>query len=350
MKIAIHPDKIGSESYSEKWAEFLRKRNIEVKWVDLTAVDALEQVKDCDGLMWRTAHTPNDKQLAKRILYAIEKYLNIPVFPDHNTYWHYDDKIAQYYIMQAAGIPTPQTWIFWDKNTALNWAKNTKYPKVFKLSAGAGSSNVLKVSSKTEAFALIDKMFGRGIFPMTMNEYMPRIIPRNLRQLQAMLFRIKQGLLYGLTALYPPLPSSWWQPEKDYIYFQEFIADNAYDTRITIIGDRAFGYRRFNRPNDFRASGSGNFDVEPTKIDLNCVKLAFNISNKLKFQSMAYDFIFQDNKPILIEISYTFVDWMLEKCPGHWNSNLNWVEGNMWPEEAQVEDFIKYVREVKNKK
>ena len=59
MLIAIHPDKIGSVSYSEKWVEFLRKRNIEVKWVDLTAIDALEP--------------PNDKQLAKRILYIIEK-------------------------------------------------------------------------------------------------------------------------------------------------------------------------------------------------------------------------------------------------------------------------------------
>ena len=61
MKIAIYPDKTGSESYSEKWAKFLKKRNVEVKWVDLTVADALEQVGDCDGLMWRTIHNPNDK-------------------------------------------------------------------------------------------------------------------------------------------------------------------------------------------------------------------------------------------------------------------------------------------------
>lgn len=349
MKIAIHPDKIGSGSYSEKWAEFLKKKYIEVKWVDLTAIDALEQVKGCDGVMWRTAHTPNDKQLAKRILYTIEKYLNIPVFPDHNTYWHYDDKIAQYYMLRAAGIPTPQTWIFWDKDAARNWAKKTEYPKVFKLSAGAGSSNVIKVSSEAEASKLINRMFGHGIFPMTMNEYKPRIIPRNRRQFKATLNRIKQGSLYGLTSLYPPLPPFWWQPEKGYVYFQEFLADNTYDTRIVIIGDRAFGFRRFNRDNDFRASGSGNFDIEPSKIDFRCIRMALDVSNRLNFQSMAYDFLFKDNQPMIVEISYTFPDHTLIKCPGYWGIYLTWVEGNTWPEEAQVEDFIKYIREVKNK-
>jgi len=351
MKIAIHPDKIGSESYSEKWAEFLGKRDIEVKWVDLTAVDALEQVKGCDGLMWRTIHTPDDKQRAKRILYAIEKYLDIPVFPDHNTYWHYDDKIAQYYVLQAAGIPTPQTWIFWNKNTALDWAKNTEYPKVFKLSAGAGSSNVIKVSSEAEAFTLIDKMFHRGAFPMTMNEYKPRIIPRNRHQLQATLSRIKQGLLYGLSALYPPLPSSWWQPEKEYVYFQEFIADNDYDTRIIVIGERAFGCIRRNRPRDFRASGSGLVEFDSRKIDKSAIELAFNAISKLKAQSLAFDILIKKYKPVIVEISYTFPQYPpWRDFPGYWKPDLTWVERNMWPEEAQVEDFVKYIREIKNKR
>ncbi|MBA7548471.1 hypothetical protein ES705_40931 [subsurface metagenome] len=304
MKIAIHPDKTSSESYSEKWAEFLEKRNIHVQWVDLTAFDVFEKIKGCDGVMWRPIHTPKDKQLAKRILYTIEKYLNIPVFPDHDTYWHYDDKIAQYYMMQSLGIPMPKTWIFWDKNTALDWAKTTKYPKIFKLSAGAGSSNVVKISSEEQSLKLRNISFNRGIFPMTMNEYKPRIIQRNWHQLKATLSRIKHGLLYGLTSLYPPLHSVWWQPEKNYIYFQEFIPDNSYDIRITNIGNRAFGFRRFNRPDDFRASGSGKLDFDPAKIELDCVKIAFNISKKLNFQCISYDFLYNENQSVITEISY----------------------------------------------
>lgn len=350
MKIAIYPDKSSSESYSEKWAEFLNKRNIQVKWVDLTAVDVLEQVRECDGLMWRVIHIPKDKQLAKRILYIIEKYMNIPVFPNYNTYWHYDDKIAQNYLLKSAGIPMPETWVFWNKDRALSWTENAEYPKVFKLAAGAGSSNVIKVTSKKEAQYLINRMFNQGIFPMTINEYKPKVMPRSLNQFKALFYRIKYGFLYVVNSLYPPLPPSWWQPEKDYIYFQEFIPENQYDTRITIIGNRAFGFRRFNRDNDFRASGSGKFNLEPSGVDLRCIRMALDVSNKLNFQNMAYDFLIKNNYPMIVEISYTCPDHTLIKCPGYWNVDLTWVEGNMWPEEAQVEDFIEYIKEAKSKK
>ena len=37
------------------------------------------------------------------------------------------------------------------------------------------------------------------------------------------------------------------------MYFQEFLPGNAFDTRITAIGNRAFGFLRENRPRDFRA-------------------------------------------------------------------------------------------------
>lgn len=354
MKIAIHPDNNnGEKSFSRKWAKFLRARNVEVKWVDLNRNDTLEQVKDCDGVMWRWSHNHKDKIKAYQILHTIEYYLSIPVFPDHNTCWHYDEKIIQHYIFKALNIPTPESWIFWDVKSAIEWAQKTDYPKIFKLSSGAGSSNVLKVDSKQDAFALIDRMFNKGLFPLTINEFKKRVFPpKNKRELIVMLSRIKHGLKFGLKGIYPPLPMSWWRPEKGYIYFQEFIPNNEYDTRVTLIGNRAFGYRRFNRPNDFRASGSGNFDVSHEKIDISCVKTAFEISQKLRSQSMAYDFLFKNGKPIITEMSYTYVDWMVEKCPGHWKPDLIWFKGNMWPEEAQVEDFIEYIEGCKrwNKK
>jgi len=351
MLIAIHPDKSGSRSYSEKWSEFLRKRNIKVKYINLNKNDAIEQVKDCDGVMWRWIHINQDKIKAYLILHTIEYYLGIPVFPNHNSCWHYDNKIAQYYIFKALNIPIPDTYVFWDKKNASDWADKTAYPLIFKLSSGASSSNVIKVNSKQHALLLIDTMFNKGIFPLTMNEFKKTVFPpKSLREIINTLSRFKYGLYFCLEGNYPPLPAAWWLPEKGYIYLQEFIPDNSFDTRITVIGDRAFGYRRFNRQNDFRASGSGNFDVDHTEIDLNCVKIAFGISKKLECQSMAYDFIFKKEKPIITEMSYTYVDWMVEKCPGHWKPDLTWVERNMWPEEAQIEDFIDLIQKKNREK
>jgi len=342
--IGIQPDKVGEESYSAKWTEFLLDRGIEVKSIDLLAPDALEQAQQCDGIMWRWLHNQQHKQSAQRILYTIEHLLKIPVFPNSCTSWHYDEKVAQSYVLRALGVPTPKTWLFWDRDEALKWAQTAPYPVVFKLSTGAGSSNVLKVNTSSEAEYLIKRMFNEGIFPYTMNEFHSKGFPTSASDMLGLSQRIKNAVNYALWGKYPPLHPTWWKPERGYAYFQDFLPNNQYDTRITVIGDCAFGFRRMNRPNDFRASGSGNFSVEPDLVDERCVKIAFDISQRGQFQSMAYDFIYKDGLPVVSEISYTFVDRTIQACPGHWDSNLNWIEGQMWPQEAQVEVFLKQIR------
>jgi len=342
--VGIHPDKVGEESYSAKWTEFLLDRGIEVKSIDLLAPDALDQAQQCDGIMWRWLHNQQHKQSAQRILYAIEHLLNIPVFPNSVTSWHYDEKVTQNYVLHALGAPTPKTWLFWDRDEALEWSRTAPYPVVFKLSTGAGSSNVLKVNTNSEAENLIKRMFNEGIFPYTMNEYRSKTLPTSVSDMLTLGQRIKNAMIYALWDKYPPLHPTWWKPERGYVYFQEFLPDNSFDTRVTVIGDRAFAYRRMNRSKDFRASGSGIFDTNPNLIDEDMLKIAFEVSKKGQFQSMAYDFLYQGDDPVICEISYTFVDWMVHSCLGHWNSDLNWVEGQMWPQEAQVEVFLKQIR------
>ena len=343
--IGIHPDRIGEESYSDKWADFLRARGAEVRILDLLAPDALKQAQQCDGIMWRWTHNPMDKQSAQHILYTIEHYLDIPVFPNSRTAWHYDEKIFQFYLLQTLQAPVPHSWLFWDKDQAIKWARTAPYPVIFKLSTGAGSSNVLKIENQKEAVDLIKRAFSRGFFPYRMNEFSKSsFIPRTKSQARDILYRLKDSLDYLWHANYPRLHPKWWKPEYGYAYFQEFLPDNKFDTRISVIGDRIFGYRRMNRVDDFRASGSGNFDVNPNLIYRKCIEIAFQISGKGKFQSMAYDFLFKKGEPVVCEISYTFVDWMIFECPGHWDSNSNWISGNMWPEEAQAQDFMNFLK------
>jgi hypothetical protein len=131
------------------------------------------------------------------------------------------------------------------------------------------------------------------------------------------------------------------EAQSGYVLFQEFLVGNGFDIRIAVIGDRAFGYRRFNRPGDFRASGSGNFDTNPLKIDAEAVALAFRTARKVGSQSLAVDILRKGDQFVISEISYTFVSWMVHACPGYWDEKMNWHEGQMWAEEAQIQDFVK---------
>ena len=316
LVVGIHPNHKDPEKYHDKWAHFLTNRGVRVKWVNLLSDNYLNEVSGCNGLMWRWLHNWQDKQSARPILCTIQEYLKVPTFPDVKTCWHYDEKVSQYYLLSAVKAPMPRTWVFWDKETAIEWAESADYPVVFKLSVGAGSSNVLLIRTKSEALNLIMASFTTGIYPYTMNEFRSEI-----------------------TQPQPP----HLKPEFDYIYFQEYLSGNAFDTRITIIGNRAFGYRRFNRPDDFRASGSGLIDHDMSKIDKKCVSIAFKISEQCNFSSMAYDFIYKDGMPLVCEISYTFVDYLVYNCPGYWDRDLNRTEGHMWPEQAQVDDFVEFL-------
>jgi glutathione synthase/RimK-type ligase-like ATP-grasp enzyme len=132
--------------------------------------------------------------------------------------------------------------------------------------------------------------------------------------------------------------------ERGYIYFQNFIPNNNSDTRIIVIGEKAFALKRFVRKNDFRASGSGSFSYSKNEFDERCVNIAFNISQKLKTQCIAYDFIFDEkNSPLIVEISFGFTVVVYDPCPGYWDRELNWHEGNFIPQEWMIENLIQSI-------
>lgn len=345
IKIAVHSEKNQHEdNYTARWIAELEKREVRVKKVNLRRNDAISQVRDCDGVMWHWFHTPNDKQMAPKILSSIELCLNIPVFPNLRTCWHYDEKNSQNYLFDAIDAPKIKTWIFWQYDEAINFIKSCAYPIIFKLSVGAGSANILKITDYNEAKQIVDKMFYKGFFPYTINEFVDQEDRKQPKSFLSMIKkRGKDALRFLLFGDYPPL-KDYFLVQKNYVYFQEYLQNNFHDIRITVIGNRAFGFIRHNRENDFRASGSGNFDVNSENIPVETVRIAHRLSLKNNFQSMAYDFLLNpEGKPVISEISYCYVNWPVHECPGYWDRELKWHEGHMWPEEAHVEDFVNFI-------
>jgi hypothetical protein len=295
-------------------------------------------------------------RIARRLLPVIERELKLVMYPDQNTCWHYDDKIAQAYLLQALRIPTAQTWVWFDRHGALEWAATCDLPVVLKLASGAGSGNVRLVRSVEDAREWIERLFRWRLTSLDERQFpiadrLTRI--RNaivaLGKKTPVTTRIRNALIPLLLGYVAELPyADGFGAQTGCALFQEFLIGNAYDTRITVIGRRAFGFRRFNRDNDFRASGSGKIDWDPDRIDERMIRLGFMAAHALKAQSCAIDGLYRENEPVVGEVSYTYASWAVHECPGHWEldgdpgaGRLRWIPGQMWPEEAHVADFIK---------
>jgi len=337
--VAVHfGDSPAPDNFCHRWEQHLLAAGAEVRRVDLLAPAGLAQLEGCAAVMWHWYHTARDKRAALMILPAIDSVLGIPVFPNHASRWHFDEKLAQYYLFKAIAAPAVNTWVFWDLVSALDFLASARYPLVLKLSAGAGSSGVHLLEDERQAQRLAKRLFHEGVMADELPIRRKRAL--GLAQLGKLGNHLYWSVRYLLTNRRPP-PSGKCVLQRGYLYLQEYLPDNDRDIRITVIGERAFGYVRKNRVDDFRASGSGDFDVDPSNIPMEAVKIALGISSHLGFQSMAYDFLRdRDGQLRVNEISYGYVSWMVERCPGYWDSELKWHSGSRWPEDVQVEDFL----------
>ncbi len=340
MKLAIHNSTFG---FHPRWIAYCVKKGIPFKLVNCYANDLIEQLKDCNALMWHfNQGNHSDNIIAKQILFALE-HTGFKVFPNFYTAWHFDDKVAQKYLFEAMGAPLVSSFVFFDKREALGWANKTTFPKVFKLRGGAGSQNVRLVRTKQECKILISKAFGKG-FP----KY------DAWGSLKERIYKFRRGKMHfievfkGIIRLFfaPPY-ARLGANEVGYVYFQEFIPDNDSDIRIIVIGNKAFGLKRFVRDGDFRASGSGSFAYNRELFDINLVKTSIDINKRLKLQVGVFDFVFDDcNNPLIVEISYGYAHEAYDNCPGYWDENLVWHEGKTIKEEWMVDLVLKQINEV----
>ena len=310
--------------------------NIPFVRLEASQADFWEKVKTLDLFILRWSQVDSDRQIAHDLLPIIEGQLGIKCYPDQNTCRHYDDKVRQYLLLHPLGYPMVESYIFWDKGRALAWTDQAEYPVVFKLRGGAGSQNVILVKSRSRARKLIKRIFGPGIYPekffnLNSIRFQHFSLYRELHHLAGNAYRRWRGVDVR----------PFWQIHKNYALFQKFLPGNKFDTRVTVIGEKAFVYRRMVRRNDFRASGSGMNDYDQNQVDLRCIKRAFQISQDLNFQSMAYDFLFnREGDPEFCEISYTFVSHYIFNCPGYFDPDLNWHEEHYWPEYLHLVDAL----------
>ena len=265
---------------------------------------------------------------------GVLRELGHPILPSWPAVLSYDDKVIQARQLQAIGLPHGETRIAIRMEDVEKAAAELGFPLVVKLRTGAGSLNVRRLETAGELRAYAGRMFGRGLSPVAgpggdlgVNVRKsggwgkalgkaPRVIAKRIR----------------MKVLTPR--------ERGYVLMQRFYPGNDGDTRVTILGDRAFVYRRRNRPGDFRASGSGRLDyVDPLEHGAE-VELAFRLAGALQASFLAVDMIRDERKePIVVEYCPGFILSLIEGCRGYVTREGRAVPGTFRAADLMAQDI-----------
>lgn len=337
MRIAIH-NRVNS--FSDRWIEYCNYRKLDFEIVDALRPDVVKFLKKFDFFLWHWHHLNYSDTIAARYIINSVEGFGVKVFPDTKTSWTFDNKIAQKYTLEAIGAPFVPTYVFFNERDALDWAKTTTWPKVFKLSKGASSKNVRLVQCARDAYKIIRTAFHYGFSASggRVSDTLIRLASATERKNVDWLGKI---LRFPQTMRKIYVMRKFFGREIGYVYFQDFIPNNSYDIRITVIGDRAFAFTRDVRDKDFRASGSGKINYERYRIPMECIRISFGVAKKLSCQTIAFDFVINcDGKPLILETSYAFNANAIYDCGGYWDSSCGWNKGSIWPQDAIIDDLL----------
>ena len=228
--------------------------------------------------------------------------------------------------------------VFYDVDKITNWLKEADFPLVFKLKGGASSSNVILLKSKEDADRLIMTMFNKGFKTIrpVMNDFKTKISIHSYKKDWLATIKRLPITLSNIKKVNQKLPRQY-----GYFLVQEFIPNNDFDTRVVVVGSKAFSFRRYNRPDDFRASGSKNVDLNQEFIDKRAIKLSFEAARKIGSLSMAFDIIYNsDNEPVIIEMSYTCPVETINRIGGYWDPSLVYHSTDIRLEDSIMENAL----------
>jgi len=221
--------------------------------IDIERNDWMDQVRSsgCEVfLVWPTPFLSVWKQLYDERLAILSGPLGKLVYPEVGAMWIYESKRRMHYWLAASGFPHPETWIFYDREEATQFAEFAELPVVTKTDLGSAASGVWIVRNRQHLRRVVRRAFGRGILP--------------------------KG-------------SDHRDPQWGNVLFQRFIP-NAREWRIIRIGESYFGYEKL-QVGDFH---SGTAQWRYARPPENLLNLTRELTDRGGFTSMSVD-IFLDN-------------------------------------------------------
>lgn len=332
MKIAILLDKnekLHSTNWSIAWVEYCKENKLNYEIINPYKIGVVMQLLDFDIILWHYSnYSFKDMLMAKNVLNTLEDR-GKKVFPSFKDAWHFDDKLAETYLLESIEAPMPKSFYYYnlaDLETAIE-NKEFSFPIIAKLRNGSGSHNVKKIDSAEELKSYGKKMFSSGLSSVPSLMYKASSNIKSSRNLKTFINRAKRipEFLRSLSN------AKKFNIERGYVYLQEFIPNEGYDLKVVVVGDKLSYIGRNIRKGEFRASGGGDLFYDRSRVTKDVIDSAFKTSDDLGFLCMGYDYVVNSKteKGIIIEISYGFSHQALLDANGYFDRNGKWYDEPM---------------------
>ena len=291
-----------------KYERFLINNKIPYSIYDIGSSKWQDEAEKLDVVIWQPNSSPDIQAEAKSKIYFLERYCGKKCFPSYDEIWSYEDKVRSSFLYRHFRLPAVPTFTTNSKEDALKFLNVATFPIISKITTGSSSYGVLKLKNKKEAVRYVNACFSEK----------------------------------GRKTYWP------FERQKNYVYFQKFINDANYDLRIIVVGNKIFGYYRYPKPGDFRASGSGV--LEKKTLPEQAMTIAIGVKKILKSTSLVVDMVYseKEEKYYIIETSIfcgidTSAQLVIDGKAGYYEytgEEFIFKEGRFWIQELTLEEFF----------
>ena len=307
-----------------RWEDWFDEHNITWEYLDCYRYDIINELPKYSALLWHYSNFVNADLMEAQNILNLAKEMGLIVYPDYHTGWHFDDKIAEMYALQTAKAPIPASWVFYELEKCVIWLQEeANYPIVAKLRRGSGANNVKLIHNASEGIRYAKRMFSKGISPAQSLVYKTYSKIQSTHDWKTFVNRFHQIPNFLKARKY----GKGMPMERGYCYFQEFIENDGYDLKVSVINGKCCAVHRTARKGDFRASGGGNTTFKKEIVTDQIISSAFETARNLKTQTIGFDYVVDKKTGQGKIIEMCFGNGVTEEtyyAGGYWDESLIW--------------------------
>lgn len=331
-----------STSWSNVWLDYCVEAGVPHTLVDWRVLNAFDEMVKHDIVVWHYSHYSEDEMLfARNILLAL-KAAGCRVFPDAGDSDHFDDKVAQAYLLRGLGLRAPQNYPLHSEAAVEQWiAEVGTFPVVAKLRSGSGASNVQLMQNADDVRTYSKQMFGKGFDSKPNAVFKIKSNLASTRSVGEFVRRLKRAPEF----FFSRRSASARARERGYVYLQEFVPGVDHDLKVVVVGDQLSFLARSVRTGDFRASGGGALFYDRALVDQAMIDAAFHAADEMGSDCTGFDMITdpRSGKPVILEVSYGFSHSAQLGLKGHYDREGKWHDEPLNAPRVLLERLLKEV-------